>query len=408
MNINQRFKKAQGSGFTLIELVMVMAIVMLLVTLTLPSYRDARQRAKFARWYAYNQQWNRDPDCVVNFNFQEGYSRGKGNLFNVGTYSSTDANKKTNRILHNGAESCDWNNGLHSYNARDFDGRFAYKYDANYSESSKLFSWTKGRWGIYKKALRFTKDSYTCVKIGKDDSAFTRINYDAIVNGVTGDVQGVFYDYAAGCIKNTATPTPDPQRDPLDFTPLDNFTIVAWIKYESQPHDNYQCVFARGSWGDCGTTTNPNSDNFGTSQFDMYSDIKSGAGGAGSFDVDLSTVCFGFDDDAVNFNNLNWKQLVVRYQYPAPPAKAGDSSAAAYRCGDVFIDGKLQSGKRATYNLSSVGSRSKGLTILGGAPVTTYGKDFNFPFGGLMDEFIIFKKALTDIQIAGNYKMGVE
>ena len=57
------------SFFTLLELLIVISIISMLAGMLLPGIAKAKQRAKYVRWVAYNAQFNRDPDTVLNFNF---------------------------------------------------------------------------------------------------------------------------------------------------------------------------------------------------------------------------------------------------------------------------------------------------------------------------------------------------
>lgn len=384
----QTLRAKRLGSFTFVEMLAVITSVVILIALIMPSYREARQKAKFVRWTAYNASWNRDADCVVNFNFQE----GKGNK------------------LTNGGESCDWKTINGSYNARDFDGRLS----TLYNDSTNNFTWTSGgRWGRYKKALRFKNGLNNCVQIGNPLTANLPIVNDAVLDLTTGEVQAMSYVNNSTGAKTSNLSKVDPQRDALDFTPMDNFTVIAWVKFGDENGNltglnNYQCIFARCNWGVEGVV-NPQASGFSSAQFDLYTDIKSSGTKKGSFDVDVFTLCPGYDSDAVDFKDANWKQVALRYTYPPPPVYAGESASdKVYRCVDVFYNGKLQSGKRATYNTTANGSRAKGVTILGAARTTYGGGNYSFPFEGLMDEFMIFKKALPDAQIKGEYLMGVE
>ena len=384
----QEMRMRRLGSFTFVEMLAVITAVIVLIAIIMPALREARQRAKFVRWSAYNAQWNRDADCVVNFNFQE----GSGNR------------------LQNGGESCDWRTSNGSYNTRDFDGRLS----TLYSDTTSNFTWsTGGRWGRYKKALRFKNGLNNCVQIGNPVTASLPIKNDAVLDLATGNVYGMSCVGNSTGAKTTDLTKVDPQRDALDFTPLDNFTVIAWMKFGDENGNlsglnNYQCVFARCNWGVEGVV-DPQASGFSTAQFDLYTDIKSSGTKKGSFDVDVFTLCPGYDEDSVDFKDANWKQVALRYMYPPPPVKAGQSTAdAVYRSVDVFYNGQLQTGKRATYNTTANGSRTSGVTILGAARTTYGGGNYSFPFEGLMDEFMIFKKALPDTEIKGEYLMGIE
>jgi prepilin-type N-terminal cleavage/methylation domain-containing protein len=60
----------RGKCFTLIELIVVISIMGVLAGLGVPSYLKAKERARYVRWLAYNNQWNNDPSTVINYNFE--------------------------------------------------------------------------------------------------------------------------------------------------------------------------------------------------------------------------------------------------------------------------------------------------------------------------------------------------
>ena len=47
-------------AFTILELLVVMAIILALIALVLPSFEGARDRARFIRWAAYSHQLRSD------------------------------------------------------------------------------------------------------------------------------------------------------------------------------------------------------------------------------------------------------------------------------------------------------------------------------------------------------------
>ena len=57
-------------NFTMVEMVLVISVIFILLGLTLPGLQKAKFKAKSVRWIAYNNGLNRDPDLVLNFNFQ--------------------------------------------------------------------------------------------------------------------------------------------------------------------------------------------------------------------------------------------------------------------------------------------------------------------------------------------------
>jgi len=57
--------------FTIIELVVSVAIIAILFSLLMPAFNESREKARFARWLSFNKQCSNDPKCVINLNFQD-------------------------------------------------------------------------------------------------------------------------------------------------------------------------------------------------------------------------------------------------------------------------------------------------------------------------------------------------
>lgn len=114
--------------FTLVEIYIAMIIFTILVAILIPTLKRSLQWAKYNRWLAYNRVLSNDPDCVINFNFQE----GKGD------------------IIYNSALGAD----VENHQANKYNG-----YLSNTTGGTHQFKWVKsgGRWGKngYKHALQF-------------------------------------------------------------------------------------------------------------------------------------------------------------------------------------------------------------------------------------------------------------
>ncbi len=120
---------------TFIEILIAMVIVTILASILLPGLNESRQRAKFVRWLAYNKTWSNDPDCVINYNFQE----GSGNTLNNTALACSDIR----------FDSTKYNGTLMS----------------NATGTNHNFKWIPGgRFGKWKRALQFNgTDTYVSI-----------------------------------------------------------------------------------------------------------------------------------------------------------------------------------------------------------------------------------------------------
>jgi len=154
-------------SFTIVEMMVVIAIVGILMGMMLPALGKARTRAKYVRWLAFNAQNNRDPDTIINYNFEAMDFQAKIK----GTYYP---------VLYNGAIACN----APGYDPAAYNGILsttattaaAKKNPANYPQ------WVRGggRWMGMKNTLQFNGTN-NYVDIPGTDS----LNFDPSKNDFT-------------------------------------------------------------------------------------------------------------------------------------------------------------------------------------------------------------------------------
>jgi hypothetical protein len=344
-------KKTLGKikrNFAFIEIMIALTIAAIVVAIAIPVFYRSVQWAKFNRWYAYNRGLANDPDCVVNFNFQEG----------------------SGDILNNTAVGAD----IQNYQADKYQG-----YLSNTTGGAHQFQWVTsgGRWSRfgYKHALQF--------------------------NG-----------------SNTYVLIPGTQG--LDFNPTDDFTVMCWAKFDEFTLG--KCPYSKSLWG---------TEEDAACQYDLYANPWSGSFGQGSFDVDVFTACATWTNTEVDFEKKGWIQLALRYNHTGLNAEGKPEGQIT-----VFVNGQPLGPYIETTGENPGTACATGWTacseaglnvplILGGAGCyrkywspSTYNPALagvlsnemiiKFIFKGKMDEFVLFKRAMSDAQIMGHYEMGKE
>lgn len=123
-------------NFTIVELLVTVAIIAILSAMLMPSFTESRAKARFVRWLHFNKQCSTDPTCVINLNFQDG----------------------AGDVIKNSAKG---------YEGENFD---ADKYNGIIKGD---YAWTGGRWWKGKKAIQLDGAS-TYIEIPE----FKHIDFD--------------------------------------------------------------------------------------------------------------------------------------------------------------------------------------------------------------------------------------
>jgi hypothetical protein len=342
---------------------MVIIIIGLLAAMLLPFLKEAKMQAKYTRWLVYNRSCSNDPDCLINFNFQANSTNPlsaepPGDVLvnqSMGTDSDGFSPKYYNGYL---CGISDINNKLSNFET---------------NIGSHNFKWVRaGRFGRFKWALQFDgTDTFVLV----------------------------------------------PTTTAIDFTPYTGFTILCWVKFDKLELGD--SIFSKSLWG---------TKKDAAAQYDFYANTYAGSYGGASFDIDVFTKCATWKNTQVDFEKAGWVHLVLRYK---PTGK----DAAGKPTGEVsaFINGQCLGESIDTTEENPHTATATGYQpcidkqvpfILGAAGCyrkywmrRTYVKDdpsllntmcIKFPFQGLIDELLVYKRALSDKEIVNQYDMGKE
>lgn len=118
----------QKSQFTLIEIMLVVAILSIIMGMLLPSLGKAKYDARYIRWTVFNAGFNHYPETVINYNFLD-------QNFKV------DYDDEKVNALRNGAEGCT----LDGFDLKDYHGVL----------NGPEWLTRKGRWDNLSNALYF-------------------------------------------------------------------------------------------------------------------------------------------------------------------------------------------------------------------------------------------------------------
>lgn len=116
-------------GFTLPEMLTVMAIMLIIITILMPIFARARGTARYVKWKAYSARLRSDIDLVLYYNFEEQVAsdlilrnRAVGDPHKVTAKFAVDPERRDGQ-LDTGASIPEWTRGRwHGKGALDFDG----------------------------------------------------------------------------------------------------------------------------------------------------------------------------------------------------------------------------------------------------------------------------------------------
>ena len=331
-------------NYTILELLFVISCIIILLSMLLPAFNESREKTRFVRWIGFNKQCSSDPSCVINFNFQEGQGAILANS------AAGHENKKFNvkdyyGIVKNGT-SVDQKDG----SWKTVEGK-----------------WVKGRWWKGKRALQFN-------------------GFDTMV-----EIPGI---------------------EAIDFGEQDDFTIIVWLKFDK--FTNWSTPFSKAYSPDF-------------AQYDLYLDNTSYSTSTAraQFEVDVCRTCVGYDNILINhetgdttpniaLDTDHWYMLALRNRAAQTPASVSPNNINDHVV-DVLWNGQNMAVGRGTNNVIATGTRCGAKLILGVMRFTTGQNEgegrldfMNTGFTGKIDEFIIYKRALSDIELRGHYAMGAE
>ena len=203
-----------------------------------------------------------------------------------------------------------------------------------------------------------------------------------------------------------------PQIEAIDFSEQDDFTIIVWMKFDK--FTNWSTPFCKSYAPDF-------------AQYDLYLDntAYSTSSAKAQFEVDVCRTCVGYDNILINhetgdttpniaLDTDHWYMLALRNRAAKTPASVSPDNINDHVV-DVLWNGQNMAVGRGTNNVTATGTPCGAKLILGVMRFTTGQNEgegrldfMNTGFAGKIDEFIIYKRALSDIELRGHYAMGAE
>lgn len=337
--------------FTLVEIMVVTAVIGVVAGLSLGSLSDAKSRGKFARWLGYKTNLIAEPSMLVYYDFQEsGSGKVKNQAFgiNVDQYdqrrvdaSINNANWVRGRWRNKGGL---WMDGVSSY-AGIGSGNKINSIPKEFSVEFWFLPITLGR-GILIQSDASISDESTTVQDVKDAAGFSPGNSgNGRGNGGNGNGGN---GNGNGCNKNDDDTITEAFVLAVNNKVLE-LSYIADISYEAKkntPNGRGNCY----AWG--------------------TKVVK--------LDVDRQDLTFN-----CNFTPGRWYHVIVTYSYDQQRVK-------------LYLNGNLKQEYVETRPVLYL----FGETWIGGNSQT--GNSFN----GIIDEFALYGRALTSAEVKGHYEMG--
>ncbi len=346
--------------FTLIELIIVAAVIGILLGILMPSLSKARQKAKSVRWLAFNALANRDGDTVLNYNFMyDDYAVRSG-----GTLSPA---------LRNGAVGCT----INGFEPKDYDGLLEGGYE-----------WRKGagRWSGYNSALQFD-----------GISALVRIPGERILN--FNPLEGDFTAMAwVSFDKLTSSQT---LFSKSDFPVSSQYDLsVKNSKVDATAggvSNSWKASIPDSRWTHVALVCSNGKTKAFIDGQDLDAAVAAASSGASPQGVLLAS---------------SWP-LLAQIQGTLPIQLAANNSgttvappsgATTQGQGNAYGIGNGQGQGNTGSSGSGTLPASQNKLLIGGAGLAGGGSSLNF--AGRMDEFIFIRRALSPSEVKGQWRMG--